>query len=64
MVLHSLLGLKQAQDHLQHFVGTQLGEHPIASVLTRCINPPPADGKDFSQAAAFHSLFQSEKEKE
>lgn len=64
MVLHSLLGLKQAQDDLQHFVGTQLGTHPIASVLTRCINPPPADGKDFSQAAAFRALFEKEKQKE
>jgi hypothetical protein len=64
MVLHSLLGLKQAQDDLQHFVGTQLGKHPIASVLTRCANPPPADGKDFSQAAAFRALFEKGKQEE
>ena len=57
MVLHSLLGLKQAQEDLQRFIGTQLGDHRIASVLTRCINPPLADGKDLSQAAAFRALF-------
>jgi hypothetical protein len=58
MVLHSLLGLQQAQDDLSHYVGTQLGRHPIADILTRCINPPPADGEELSQAAAFRSLFQ------
>jgi hypothetical protein len=57
MVLHSLLGLKQAQEDLQYFVGTHLGRHPIARLLTQCISPPPADGRDFSQAAAFRALF-------
>ncbi len=57
MVLHSLLGLKRAQDDLKLLVETQLSQHPIASVLTRCVDPPPADGKDLSQAAAFRALF-------
>jgi hypothetical protein len=56
-----LLGLKQAQEDLQRLVGTQLGDHPIASVLTQCVNPPLADGKHFSQAAAFRALFVPEK---
>jgi hypothetical protein len=63
MVLHSLLGRKQAQDDLQDFVRAQLGKHPLASFLTRCVNPPPAPANDVSQAAAFRSLFQIEKKK-
>lgn len=57
MVLHSLLGLKQAQDDLQQFVVIQIGKHPLASVLMRCAKPPPAEGKDWTQAAAFRALF-------
>lgn len=57
MVLHSLLGLKKAQDDLQHFVEIQLGRHPLANVLIRCANPPLTEEKDFSQAAAFRALF-------
>jgi len=57
MVLYSLLGLKQAQDDLQHFVVTQLGNHPIANILSQCIDPPPVNEKDISQAAAFRAIF-------
>ncbi|HEU4678179.1 MAG TPA: hypothetical protein VFS35_01580 [Terrimicrobiaceae bacterium] len=60
MVLHSLLGLKQAQDDLRDLVQTHLGKHPLASFLARCVNPPPAPPSDFSQAAAFRSLFRIE----
>jgi hypothetical protein len=57
MVLHSLLGLKKAQDDLQHFVESQLGNHPLAKVLMRCANLPPMEENHFSQAAAFRALF-------
>jgi hypothetical protein len=57
MVLHSLLGLSEAQDDLRNFVEFQLGGHPIAGVLGRCVDPPPADERDFSHTAAFRALF-------
>jgi hypothetical protein len=57
MVLHSLLGLKQAQDDLRHVLADQLSGAPIAGILARCIDPPPVEGRDFAQAAAFRALF-------
>ena len=57
MVLYSLLGQKEAQTDLKSFVESQLGNHTITSLLSRCMAPPQIDTKDFFQAAAFRALF-------
>ena len=58
MVLYSLLGLTQAQVDLKDFVRDQLGDHPITNLLTRCVNPPPADEEQLARMGAFSALFQ------
>jgi len=63
MVLHSLLGLKQAQADLQDLLRGQLGKHPLANFLGRCVHPPPVPASHLSQAAAFRSLFWVEEKK-
>lgn len=57
VILHSLLGLKRAQDDLRNVVENQLGKHQLANVLLQCADPPPATERDWSQAAAFRALF-------
>lgn len=58
MVLYSLLGMRRAQEDLENFVETQLGDHPTASLLRQCANPPPAAGNAVSQAGDVLALFQ------
>lgn len=54
MVLYGLLGLEQAQTDLRRFVKESLGEHPLAPLLARCADPPPARGDIL---ATMRSLF-------
>ena len=56
MVLYSLVGLAQAQSDLRSFVTDQLGDHPIASLLARCADPPPS-ATQFEHSAAFQAIF-------
>ena len=60
MVLYSLLGMKKAQNDLQNFISTQLGNNPIAGILNLCTNPPSLNKDNLAQAAIFHALFTSE----
>jgi hypothetical protein len=59
MVLYSLLGMEKAQNDLKNFIGNQLGEHPIAELLTRCVKPPAIDEKKLADARAFRAVFES-----
>lgn len=61
MVLHSLLGLAQAQSDLHCFVEDQLGNHPLTSLLTQCTDPPPVDDERLARTRAFHALFEIDK---
>ena len=56
MVLYSLLGLVQARNDVRRFVTDQLTHHPIAGLLARCADPPPA-ATQFEQSAAFRAIF-------
>ena len=56
MVLYSLIGLTQARNDLRSFVNDQLGVHPVAPVLARCADPPPAT-KGLEDCAAFRAIF-------
>jgi len=59
MVLYTLLGLPQARRDLQAALDGQLREHEIASLLARCVDPPPADQERLTRSGAFYSMFQA-----